>query len=154
MRRLAVVLLPALLAACSSGLPEAPRNLTLGYDGRGTLDLPVPDGTIWQIQGPQELRVDPARGIGPAVLALEAPLERAPNLPAERFTLTWQGDLQGTLTVRWPLVRVEGREDRGDAGAAGPGDDRPRGPARAAAGRPQRGLGRARRRGPGPGRTR
>ena len=119
MRRLAVVLLPALLAACSSGLPEAPRNLTLGYDGRGTLDLPVPDGTIWQIRGPQELRVDPARGIGPAVLALEAPLERAPNLPAERFTLTWQGDLQGTLTVRWPLVRVEGRVVEAPAAVAG-----------------------------------
>ncbi|HGY09107.1 MAG TPA: peptidase S8 [Oceanithermus profundus] len=109
MRRLSFAALVTLLAACSSGLPEAPRSLTLNYDGRGELALRVPEGTIWRIQGPSELRVEPAEGVGPAVLALEAPIERAPNLPGERFTLAWQGDLQGTLTVRWPLVRVEGR---------------------------------------------
>ena len=120
MRRFLLALLLAGLAACSSGLPAAPRELTLNFDGRGTLDLPVPDGTVWKIQAPPELRVEPVQGIGPARITLEAPLERAPNLPAERFALGWQGDLQGPLTVRWPLVRVEGRVDEAPAALAGP----------------------------------
>lgn len=109
MRHFLFALLLAGLTACSSGLPEAPEELTLNYDGRGSLNLPLPEGTVWQLQAPANLRVEPNQGIGPARITLEAPVSSAPNLPAEGFTLTWRGDLQGPLTVRWPLVRVEGR---------------------------------------------
>lgn len=107
MRRLAPLLLLA-LAACTSGLPDAPRELTLGYDGRGTLALRVPEDTVWALE-PGPLEVEPARGVGPAALRLQADPEQAPDAPRARFTLPWRGDLQGSLTVVWPLVRVEGR---------------------------------------------
>ncbi len=108
MRRLTPVLLLAILAACSSGLPEAPRNLRLGYDGKGTLSLQVPQGTVWEL-GAGKLKVEPARGIGPAVINFRAEPGQAPTGAQGNFTLPWMGDLQGNLTITWPLVRVEGR---------------------------------------------
>ena len=101
------LLLMLLLAACSSGLPQVPGQLRLGYDGRGGLNLTVPASTVWSLST-GELQVSPPQGIGPAAIGFTAPADSLPDQPQVVYQLAWGGDLSGELTVTWPLVRVEG----------------------------------------------
>jgi len=107
MRRL-LLLLTVLLAACNSGLPSAPESLTLGYDGRGRLNLPLANGTVWTL-GPGELELSPDRGIGPATIEIQASGNDLPDQPQVAYELPWGGDLDGVLRVTWPLVHVTGQ---------------------------------------------
>ncbi|WP_457637217.1 S8 family serine peptidase [Oceanithermus sp.] len=107
MRRLSLLLL-LLLNACNSGLPQAPDFLRLGYDGRGQINLPVADDTVWSLeQG--GLQVFPQQGIGPATIRLQANGKELPDQPQIVYHLTWGGDLHGNLNVTWPLVHVTGQ---------------------------------------------
>ncbi len=108
MRALRLFALLLLLGSCSSGLPEAPRELTLDYSGRAVLNLPLPQQTVWALQ-PSGLLVNRAEGVGPATLRFTAPLEQVADSPQQIFNLRWRGDLQGDLRVVWPLVHVSGQ---------------------------------------------
>ena len=107
MRRL-FLLLTVLLAACNSGLPTAPESLTLGYDGRGRLNLPLAGNVVWTLE-PSGLQVFPARGIGPAAIELLANGKNLPDQARITYELPWGGDLSGSLHVTWPLVHVTGQ---------------------------------------------
>ena len=103
-----LLLLIFLLAACNSGLPTAPESLTLGYDGRGRLNLPLGADVVWTLE-PGELQVSPAQGIGPAAIELQASGESLPDQAQITYELPWGGDLSGSLHVTWPLVHVTGQ---------------------------------------------
>ncbi len=107
MRRL-LLLLIFLLAACNDGLPQAPKSLSLGYDGYGRINLPLANNVVWSL-GPSPLRVYPHQGIGPAAIELQATGEELPDQPQVTYDLAWGGDLNGNLRVTWPLVHVSGQ---------------------------------------------
>ena len=108
MRRLLLAALLLALAACAGVVPKIPSQVTLDPSGRGELRLSVPLTTVWTLES-SELEITPDRGAGPARITLQADPSRAPDAPEIGYTLTWGGDINGTLEVVWPLVEVTGR---------------------------------------------